>query len=162
MDNNAQQQKATIERLESEIKENQKGIVKISIVSAIVVIITVIGWIADSRLLLILGILATIVFIIILFGCIQGIGKFKQDLEKAKTNYEAYEKEQERLKVIREAERKANIRVEAAKHPQCPMCGSLQTRRISTANRAVSVYAVGLASDKIGKQYECLKCKHKW
>lgn len=93
---------------------------------------------------------------------ISGISKFQQELEKVKTNYDAYEKEQERLKVIREAERKANIRVEAAKHPQCPMCGSLQTRRISTANRAVSVYTVGLASDKIGKQYECLKCKHKW
>ena len=47
-------------------------------------------------------------------------------------------------------------------HPECPMCKSHNTRRISTANRAASVALVGLASDKIGKQYECFNCKHKW
>lgn len=30
------------------------------------------------------------------------------------------------------------------------------------ADRAVSVAAWGLASGKIGKQYECKKCGHKW
>ena len=47
-------------------------------------------------------------------------------------------------------------------HPECPMCKSHNTRRISTANRAISVATVGLASSKIGKQYECFNCKHKW
>ncbi len=45
---------------------------------------------------------------------------------------------------------------------KCPMCGSGNVYRISTTNRAVSVATVGLASSKIGKQYECKNCKHKW
>lgn len=45
---------------------------------------------------------------------------------------------------------------------KCPICGSTNIRRISTLNRGVSVAAVGLASSKIGKQYECKSCKHKW
>lgn len=44
----------------------------------------------------------------------------------------------------------------------CPMCGSKKVRRISTANRAASVAVTGLASSKIGKQYECDNCHHKW
>lgn len=45
---------------------------------------------------------------------------------------------------------------------KCPICGSTNVSRISTLNRGVSVATVGLASSKIGKQYECKKCKHKW
>ena len=47
-------------------------------------------------------------------------------------------------------------------HPICPVCKSRNTKRITTASRMISVAAVGIASGKIGKQYECLKCKHKW
>lgn len=49
-----------------------------------------------------------------------------------------------------------------AKHPACPNCGSRKTERISTLNRSASVALTGLASSKIGKQYECKNCKHKW
>lgn len=44
----------------------------------------------------------------------------------------------------------------------CPVCGSPRVKKISTMSRAVSIELVGLASSKIGKQYECQKCKHKW
>ena len=44
----------------------------------------------------------------------------------------------------------------------CPMCGSKKVKKIGTMNRAASVATVGLASSKIGKQYECDNCKHKW
>ena len=44
----------------------------------------------------------------------------------------------------------------------CPLCGSNNTERISTASRVVSTYMVGLASAKIGKQYKCKNCKHMW
>ena len=44
----------------------------------------------------------------------------------------------------------------------CPMCGSHVVKKYTTAERAVSVAAWGLASGKIGKQYECKKCGHKW
>ena len=45
---------------------------------------------------------------------------------------------------------------------KCPVCGSTNISKISTLNRTVSVATVGLASSKIGKQYECKSCKHKW
>ena len=44
----------------------------------------------------------------------------------------------------------------------CPMCGSHVVKKLTVADRAVSVAAWGLASGKIGKQYECKKCGHKW
>ena len=51
---------------------------------------------------------------------------------------------------------------ELIEHPECPVCGSRNTRKITTTDRTVSIAAVGLASSKIGKQYECKSCKHKW
>lgn len=45
---------------------------------------------------------------------------------------------------------------------KCPICGSANVSKISTLNRGVSVATVGFASSKIGKQYECKNCKHKW
>lgn len=44
----------------------------------------------------------------------------------------------------------------------CPMCGSKKVKKIGTINRAASIATVGLASSKIGKQYECDNCQHKW
>lgn len=46
--------------------------------------------------------------------------------------------------------------------PKCPQCGSENIRPISTTSRLLSVGVFGLASGKIGKNYECLNCKHKW
>lgn len=46
--------------------------------------------------------------------------------------------------------------------PKCPVCGSTNISKNSTFNGTVSVATVGLASSKIGKQYECKNCKHKW
>lgn len=61
-------------------------------------------------------------------------------------------------KAWKEEEKRAakNIKI------NCPICGSTNVQRISDLNRAVSVGTMGLASSKIGKQYECKKCKHKW
>lgn len=48
------------------------------------------------------------------------------------------------------------------KIPRCPHCNSTKIRPISTASRVASVTAIGIASGKIGKQFECLNCKYKW
>ena len=46
---------------------------------------------------------------------------------------------------------------------ECPICKSKNNvRRISSLDRGVSVAMVGLASSKIGKQYECTRCRHKF
>lgn len=39
----------------------------------------------------------------------------------------------------------------------CPICGSYNVSRISTASRVISIGLVGFASEKIGKQYKCNK-----
>lgn len=44
----------------------------------------------------------------------------------------------------------------------CPVCGSHRVRKITEGDRAISVANYGLASSKIGKQYECDSCMHKW
>ena len=45
---------------------------------------------------------------------------------------------------------------------KCPNCGQVNVKKISTTSRAISVSAVGLASDKIGKTYKCPKCGYMW
>lgn len=45
---------------------------------------------------------------------------------------------------------------------KCPICSSTNVKKITTANRLMSVATFGFASSKIGKQYECKNCKHKW
>ena len=50
-----------------------------------------------------------------------------------------------------------------SKLPFCPICGNKENvKRISTLNRSFSVLLWGAASSKIGAQYECTHCKHKW
>lgn len=44
----------------------------------------------------------------------------------------------------------------------CPMCGSKKVLKLNTMDRAVSIAVKGLASDKIGKQYQCDHCGHKF
>lgn len=44
----------------------------------------------------------------------------------------------------------------------CPMCGSKKVKKISDLSRTASIAMLGVASSKIGKQYECDNCKHKW
>lgn len=44
----------------------------------------------------------------------------------------------------------------------CPVCGASKVIRISDASRTISVAVNGLASNKIGKQYECENCLHMW
>ena len=65
---------------------------------------------------------------------------------------------QERYKAQQQAEQ-----IRLSKLPECPICKSKNNvRRISSLDRGVSVAMVGLASSKIGKQYECTRCRHKF
>lgn len=76
---------------------------------------------------------------------------------------QAIEDERKTQEAVRKAKEEARKREQYQyDHPECPVCKSHNTSRISTLNRAVSVGVAGLASSKIGKQYECYHCKHKW
>lgn len=84
--------------------------------------------------------------------------KALSDYNLAIHNFEGYQK-----KKIHEQD-VANVRraMKEANSPKCPVCGSKNIKNISTFDRAVSVGTVGIASKKIGKQYQCKNCKHMW
>ena len=42
---------------------------------------------------------------------------------------------------------------------RCPNCQSTNVKKITTGSRMASIALVGIASSKIGKQYECKNCK---
>ena len=81
---------------------------------------------------------------------------------------ERYEKWISDLKKQKFEVQKSSVPVETVPTPQsthifkCPKCGSINVKRISNTSRAISVELMGLASSKIGKQYECKDCKHMW
>ncbi len=81
-----------------------------------------------------------------------------KDYEKAQKDFKKYQKD--KLSRIKMEKEMTDYKKRTA--PKCPMCGSTNIEKISTASRAVSVATVGLASGKIGKQYKCKNCKHMW
>lgn len=89
------------------------------------------------------------------------IGSFLAFLVSARLN------ESEQEKVEREAERQR--RREASDRSKynglkytCPMCGSHKIKSIGTAKKLGGVAAVGLASQNIGKNYQCDDCNYRW
>lgn len=112
------------------------------------------------------GVVFTLFSICLAFYGIYLFFKRLSDYNLSKTNFEEYQKQ-----VIKERDKKAaaeiahinaQIKKEMANRPKCPQCGSHNTEKISTLNRATSVAATGLASNKIGKLYKCKDCKHMW
>lgn len=82
----------------------------------------------------------------------------KEKYEKAKLDFEQYKKDE-----LKRQDNERDSAVRKTLHiPSCPTCRSTNVKRIGTVNRAVSVAAVGLASGKIGKQFECKDCGYKW
>lgn len=99
---------------------------------------------------------------IVLYNYIKKVDRYNLK----KNNPEEYNKLLKSERERAEAERIARQRAEQnrlALLPECPICKSkVNVKKISNMDRSVSVAMVGLASSKIGKQYECTKCKHKW
>lgn len=111
--------------------------------------------------------------IVIAFFCAAGgwamlimtngsVDQMEKDIQTASRSVEEYQKVLDARLAYSQMQSEKLKAEEALKHPKCPNCGSTNTQIISTLNRAISIGAVGLASSKIGKQYECKNCKHKW
>lgn len=159
-------QKEIILQLEMQIEKSSKEIRNSAIGLIITLPLTIMCWCLSRHgslgVFIILFGIASFASIIFLISGIQEKNTAISDLEIAKRNIEDYEKNlDKRLKAIA-AQGQAQAAQNAAKHPTCPICGSHNTERISTLNRTVSIATVGLASSKIGKQYQCKNCKHKW
>ena len=109
----------------------------------------------------------------IAFGKVEPITNYQwrrmSPAEREEAKKVAFESLEAGKKLIQEIDEKyasKPIRFNEAKYLDncltCPMCGSHVVKKLTVADRAVSVAAWGLASGKIGKQYECKKCGHKW
>ena len=46
--------------------------------------------------------------------------------------------------------------------PKCPICGSTNVEKISTAKKAFGFAMVGLFSSNLGKTMHCRNCGYKW
>lgn len=88
---------------------------------------------------------------------VKGNKNALKSLRQTRKKYIKARKAEEKI----EAEKRQE-EIKQAQHPQCPACHGYNTQRITTASRVIGTAMVGLASSTIGKQYECLDCKHKW
>lgn len=113
---------------------------------------------------ILLGILGPITFICfkLFFGLLSNLSQSENDLMLAQKSLDLYERAVKKRAIESAKRAEEEKKIYEAQHPICPQCGSRDTKRISTANRAVSVGTLGIASSTIGKQYKCNKCKHMW
>lgn len=154
----SERQKETVQRLENQIEESSQEVIKSVIGLVFSLPLAILCWYGGLGVLLLICITTAFVSVVFLIGGIHEKNTALNDLEKAKRNINEYE-------AFVEARSKAYIaqsKASAAKHPKCPMCGSSNTERIGTLSRIASISIIGLASSKIGKQYQCKNCKHKW
>lgn len=161
-----ERQKETIERLEKQIEDAKKELRNGTIGLCISIPLAILSYAysnhGDLGTIIVISVIAAFISLVFVVSGASEKKTATADLETAKRNLDEYEQNLNiRIKAI-VAQGQAYAAKNAAKHPKCPACGSTNTERISTLNRAVSVAAVGLASSKIGKQYQCKNCKHKW
>lgn len=101
------------------------------------------------------GVVLTAIFTIVAIAAItSNYNRAEEKYNKAMEDFKKFKKEEVYKQEMKEIEEKYK--------PKCPKCNSTKIKTISTLNRATSVAIAGLASSKIGKQYECETCKHKW
>ena len=81
---------------------------------------------------------------------------------------EAYEKRlQRQAELAAEFDRKygnptVSTPLSKSPGPKCPACGSTNTSKIGILGRSTSIFAFGLASNKIGKNWKCHNCGNTW
>ena len=98
---------------------------------------------------------------LLLFGLYLYI-KRREKYKLAQDDFKAYQKE-----VIREEDERMKSYLEQSKANlgnsfRCPNCGKSTGAKISTTGKIISVGALGLASNKIGKSYKCKSCGYMW
>lgn len=157
-----EKQKRIIENLQKYLENERKTKQKMIILASIFTILAFLFAFVDVWELAFLGALIAIVICYLLYLCRGSVECIANDLHMAQTDIEKYERIMNIRTINAQAQIRQNQAVYDAQHPQCPMCGSQNTQRISTLSRAASVAAIGLASSKIGKQFECKNCKYKW
>ena len=83
-------------------------------------------------------------------GCLE---REKQEWErKQKALHDAHKVQKIRERMQEQQDLTSGKRV------VCPYCHSTNTEKISGVSRGVSIYALGIASPKLGKQWHCKNC----
>ena len=158
-----EKQKQIVMRLKKNIEQEKSTKKKFLIAAIVFTLLAVICLILEP--FFVLGILfagASIVVWYLMYSCRGSVERMESELRAAERDIATYEETLKQRAIVARASLRQAKAVKEAAHPQCPMCRGNNTRRISTLNRGASIAAVGLASSKIGKQYECLDCKYKW
>lgn len=159
-------QQRTIERL-NEKKRNAIKQIWISAICLVVFFFLLIWSWSNSHhgslgFLILICLFAEFISFVMLVNGFSDNAKADSDLDVATKDMRKYYEQVQRQMDEAVASLNQSTAAYNAKHPACPNCGSRNTERISAMNRSASVALTGLASSKIGKQYECKNCKHKW
>ena len=97
--------------------------------------------------------------------------RWYQDYLREQTDPGCLERERQererKQQALKDAERIRNFKehqqeqqdLATGKRVVCPYCKSTNTEKISGVARGVSIYVMGIASPKIGKQWHCNNCK---
>ncbi len=98
---------------------------------------------------------------------IEPLGQLDTSLIDCKLNMERYGRPTDDIEEIHKQIREKAIyelhegrrKREEENKPKCPICGSTDLKKLSVLNRSASAFMWGIGSNKIGKTYECQKCK---
>lgn len=157
---NSNRSNPAVDLLKSRLEKCKKDIDKTMLLAIIMSALTIVPWFIDGLAVLFIvpGFLAFWFWV-----KFSDLTKYETELYRkiklAEKDYDMY------VRASGSQTRVPNINAkkqQGLEQPTCPICKSRNTHRISTANRVLSVSTLGLASSKIGKQYECKDCKHKW
>ena len=98
--------------------------------------------------------------ILILIPCIKSISENAKLRRALKTNPTLYKQMMVQRRLDKEAkEKKEEERLDHI--PACPICGSnLKVNRLTELDRSASTAVFGVASARIGKQWECTACNY--
>ena len=96
-----------------------------------------------------------------LFG-IYRYTKKRSDYQFSKENPSAYRKNKIADQDIKQAADMQRVNNVLQNQIKCPNCGKTNVSKMSVVGKAVSIGAVGLASNKIGKSYNCDSCGYMW
>lgn len=161
-----EKQRETIERLKKEKRNATVSFTVCVVIMTAFILLAFFVWLSgmidDSITLLIISLFGAFFGFL---GTIDGYDKLstaEADLAAAEEGMDKYYEQLQNRMQKAVASLAQSVAEENAKRPICPNCGSRNTERITTWDRTTSIALTGLASSKIGKQYQCKKCKHKW
>jgi len=143
-----EKQKHIIEGLQENLEYERKMQRRMIIFGNVFTILALLCLLIDNLVFAILTALPAVVIWYFVYLCRGSVERAANDLHMAQTDIEKFEWKTHIRSIDAQAQMRQNQAIYDAQHPQCPMCGSQNTQRISTLSRTASVAAVGLHHPK--------------